>query len=224
MKNEQNDVFKSRATERLLREVVSDFRVNREWQRRSKSEREKFSRASFFNGGSHIQPAVGMVIVPELLAWLADRAGARTDERLTAMRQARLGEGPILEAHPRLFLYSAMERLRRDRGGPFSFEELDAVAGYKGNGADAEARRRQVFELLKANNSWLGRNRRGLHVTDLPALIATDHAFDAWLSALTAWAHEHRETWGWADTARLDEATVAVEGHILILRTEPVHE
>lgn len=219
-KNETTDVFKSRATERLMRDLVSDYQTNRDWQERPKTERKRFPRASYFNGGSHVQPAVGMVIVPEALAWLADGAGSEKEARLNAMRRARLGQGPIVEAHPRLFLYSAIERLRRSRSTPVPFEELDAIAGYKGTDADAEARRLRVYDLLRANTSWLGRNSRSLRVADVSALISTDHAFDAWLSALTAWAHEHGETWSWEDTMQLDKATVEVEGHMLILRTE----
>jgi len=216
--NETVDVFKSRATERLLRRVVTEYQVNRDWQARSVADREQFPRASFFNGSSHVQPSVGMVIVPELLGWLADHAGTDAAARLAAMRRARLGEGAIVEAHPRLFLYSALERLRRLRGTPFTVEELDAIAGYKGSDADAEARRARVFDLLRTDGRWLGFGDRALRVDDVAALVDTDHAFDAWLSALTAWAHEQGETWAWQTTNRLDRATVEVEGHILVLR------
>jgi hypothetical protein len=219
-RNEAVDVFKSRATERLLRTVVSEYQVNRDWQSRPKEDREAHPRASFFNGSAHVQPAVGMVIVPELIAWLADRVGDDTEARLLELRLARLGEGAVIEAHPRLFLYSAIERLRRQQGERLSAELLDAVAGYKGPDTDAQARRMRVFEVLTADTTWLGPNRRVLHVPDVAALVATDHAFDAWLSAFTAWAHDHGQTWTWKDTAVLENRTVEVEGHILVLRIE----
>lgn len=222
-KNRKPDVFKSRHTERLMREVISNYQVNLDWKNRSIDERKQFPRASFFNGGSHVQPTVGLVIVPECLAWLQDRVGDGREERREELRRARLGTGRVVESHPRLFLYSAIEKVRRVKGRPLSVASMDDIAGYKGVGSEARARRQRVYEILCLESAWMGEKARKLVVEDLSALIDTDHAFDAWLSALTAWAHENELTWTWRDSRRLTRAEVEIEGHILILkiREEP---
>lgn len=213
------DTLKSRATERLLRCVVSKYKVNLDWKQRSAHDRELFPRDVFFNGGRHVRPTVGMVIVPEFLGWLTDHAGSDTGARREALRAARFGDGPIVESHPRLFLYSAIERIRALVSLPS--KDLDAIAGYKGRGAEPKARRRRVYEILCSNPSWQGEKARRIEVDSLAHLVEADHVFDAWLSALTAWAHASGETWSWRDTGKLDESVVAVEGHILVLKQRP---
>jgi hypothetical protein len=59
--------------------------------------------------------------------------------------------------------------------------------------------------------------RELLPVTPPEEVIESDHTFDAWLAALTAWAHEKNETLGWIE-AGIDPAHVDAEGHILVLR------
>ncbi len=50
----------------------------------------------------------------------------------------------------------------------------------------------------------------------LDDLTDLDHSFDAFLCALTAWAHHYRQTMTW-DMAGVPAEYVDVEGHILVL-------
>jgi hypothetical protein len=48
-------------------------------------------------------------------------------------------------------------------------------------------------------------------------LKESHHRFDAFLSALTAWAHQHGECMAW-QTAEIEPQIVDIKGHILVLR------
>ncbi|MEI9948269.1 MAG: hypothetical protein WDO74_04645 [Pseudomonadota bacterium] len=188
-----------------------------DWRSRQRTTPDEFEGVAFFNGSSHVQATLRMVIVPGLLYWLT--GSLLKDDRLPVLRDARLGRGHAVEAHPRLFLYSAMERIRIGTGQRIPTSTMGVIAQYKSEGADGTRGRRAALELLTSNTAhWLP---QGEYRTIAPAafdeMVANDHAFDAWLSALTAWAHEHSDTWLSAH-AGLDEGVVAIEGHILILK------
>lgn len=215
------DGFKTRGSERLMRAHVACFTINSEWKGHDADVRKALERVSFFNGGAHVQPTVGLVIVPAFLDWLMQRlGGASTTERLDRIRAARRGEGPVVEAHPRLFLYSLLERVRLRGGIPFPPEQIATIAGYKDKGADGEHGRKAAYALVASTTAhWLPpKMSRQIDVPDLVTMLAVDHAFDAWLAALTAWAHRHDDTWTWSQ-AGLPLATVEIEGHMLILKT-----
>ncbi|MBI3200081.1 MAG: DUF429 domain-containing protein [Myxococcales bacterium] len=215
-----DDGFKTRATERLMRKHVAAFTTNAEWRAQDTKTRKALDRVSFFNGGAHVQPSVGLVIVPEFLDWLMGRLGGdSTTERLKRVREARLGEGPVVEAHPRLLLYSIIERVRLGSRQTIPAQVMADIGGYKDRGAHGEQGRRQAYNLLASGTAhWQPTGQaRQIAVPDLVTMLAVDHAFDAWLAALTAWAHHHHDTWTW-DQAGLPQANVEVEGHMLILK------
>lgn len=215
-----NDGHKTRETERWLRGHAAAYQTNQLWLDRSDAEREQYPRRSYFNGGAHVQSAAGLQIVPACIAWLLQQIARDADpnQRLAVASAARRGEAPIIEAHPRMFLYSAIERLFRNDPTVVTVETLNSVAGYKENGEAAVGRRRAIYELLRANPAWMGQTPRQLLPADPPEqLLDSDHTFDAWLAALTAWAHEHDETLDWTEAA-IEPDRVAAEGHILILR------
>ncbi|MEQ8854776.1 DUF429 domain-containing protein [Gimesia sp.] len=214
------DGYKTRETERWLRNHATMYQTNQLWRARSNAEREQYPRASYFNGGSHVQSAAGLQIVPACLAWLLQQIApdAKPNQRLAAASAARRGEGLIIEAHPRMFLYSAIERLYRSDSTVVTNETLNVVAGYKGNNLEAAGNRRIIYDLLQSNPAWMGQTPRELLPVIPPEeVIESDHTFDAWLAALTAWAHEKNETLGWIE-AGIDPAHVGAEGHILVLR------
>ena len=226
------DGWKTRLTETKLRSVVEAYTTNQAWkvakeQLRSKTARALYS-GPYFHPTSHIQPSVGMVIVPALLQFLGRQLcpDGQPERRLEAIRQARTGKGPIVEAHPRLFLYSLLERIHHS-GTPIPMETLRAAARYKVKdseeaGADAAIGsncRRHLLDFISQHPEWTGTsNKRTIRVDGaLERLIEDDHAFDAWLSALTAWSHASQETLTW-DALRLPEDVSRTEGHILVLR------
>jgi hypothetical protein len=215
-----NDGYKTRETERWLRGHAAAFHTNQLWLNRSDTEREQYPRPSYFNGGAHVQSAAALQIVPACIAWLLQQIApnATQNQRLSAAKDARRGEGAIVEAHPRIFLYSAIERLYRSDSAAVTIETLNVVAGYKERGAEAVGRHRTIYELLQTNQAWMGQAPRKLLPAAPPEqLVQSDHSFDAWLAALTAWAHENDETLGWM-SAGIEPEHVDVEGHILVLR------
>jgi len=150
------DGFKTRETERWLRTHVRNYAINQRWLGRSELEREEFPRASFFNGGSHVQPTLGLQIVPACVAWLMEQLlpdGDPTD-RYRALCAARKGESSIVEAHPRPFLYSVIERLWHTQPGLLTLAMLDAVASYKDSrGKPPHTRQRaEIYRLLPASS------------------------------------------------------------------------
>lgn len=215
------DGFKSRATELLMRSHVRSFATNTAWKALAADQRDDGSSRDFFNAGSHVQSTLGMVIVPACINWLTDELASEGSAavRLAAVRRARLGCAPIIEAHPRLYLYSALERIWGGGAAHFNVAVLGTIAAYKRKGAPGEEGRKQALELLRTWPDWQPTTARRRVVTESEELLlASDHAFDAWLCALTAWSHAHGDTWTWSH-AGLPEDLVEVEGHILILQT-----
>ncbi len=210
-----NDGYKTRYTERWLRAHVAGYRTNQRWLGRSADDRRKFPRRSYFNGGSHVQPAAGLQIVPACLDWLLRELAVDQlpQDRLAAATAARRGEATVIEAHPRIFLYSAIERLFHLNNDLVSFRTLNDVASYRSH-KDCRGR---VYRFLQENPGWMGQSIRTLEPAEAPeSLLASDHKFDAWLCALTAWAHENHETLLWT-AAGIPHDIVDLEGHILIL-------
>ena len=137
--NDHDDGFKTRATDRLLRQHIAAYKTNQDWRQREGKERR--DRASYFNGGSHVQPTVGLQIVPAFLYWLGRELApdAPREVRLRHLQEARLANGPVVEAHPRLFLYSAIERIRLIRGAPLDAAVQGRIASYKERGTTAKS-------------------------------------------------------------------------------------
>lgn len=214
-----NDGYKTRETERWLRGHAAAYESNQLWLNRGDVERDQYPRRSYFNGGAHVQSAAGLQIVPACIAWLFQQLApdGQPDQRLAAASAARRGEGSIIEAHPRMFLYSAIERLYQNNPDVVTVETLNVVAGYKETGEVAVDRRRAIYQLLQTNPAWMGNAPRQMVPAAPPEqLVQSDHAFDAWLAALTGWAHDQDETLGWTD-AGIDLDYVNAEGHILVL-------
>ena len=93
---------------------------------------------------------------------------------------------------------------------------LRAVVQYKDKDKVSHVdQRRATYALLQQHTKvWLGDNYELAEAPD--DLFTSDHAFDAWLSALTALAHSLDRTITWRDS-KIPEKHVDVEGHILIL-------
>jgi hypothetical protein len=215
-----HDHFKTRHTERWLRELLSgrEYQANRYW-------RDNVHRAPqlYFNQTGHVHPAAGFQIIPGFLDWFRREIG---DECFDAtMKASRRGESGYVEVHPRAFLCSAIERMWRTMNwpvnrGPAECETaLRAVAQYKDarNGSH-RAQRECVYGLLRQHTqAWLG---EGYQLAEAEKwLFATDHQFDAWLCALTAFAHAQGLTIAWPDVS-ITEEEINVEGHISILKQE----
>lgn len=72
--------------------------------------------------------------------------------------------------------------------------------------------------LFGANTKWMSNQVRDIQPATLPdELKVNHHRFDAFLCALTAWAHHHGECVGW-ESAEIEPGIVDIEGHILVLR------
>lgn len=212
----EDRTFQSRSTERWVRRVIGkEYRSCKLWDA---SARREFDRDNYFHPTTHVQPAVAMRIVPNCLAWLIRQIedGISPTDFVLSARQA---DGLIVEAHPRMFLYSMIERIHRANAGVMTARVMNSIAGYKNKGKVSNRERREdVYHFLRNHTEWTGKNIRRLqpeHPNEL--LFASDHAFDAWLSALTAWAHHHQECIRW-DEAGISPEAVKIEGHILILR------
>jgi len=210
------DGFKSRRTEVQLRELISKYQIVQRWRNRTEAERKLYPKEAFYNGGGHIQPTLAMRIVPECLWYLVNRYGNGIDakERAKRLVDARQGSGLWIESHPRMFLYSALERLYRSSPATVPLEMLFTAARYK----DSAANRTILYKLLRQETVWMGKNIREIHPVEIPAeMAASDHVFDGFLCALTARSHSHGECLTWNES-RIPEADVNVEGHILVLR------
>jgi hypothetical protein len=213
---QSRDGFKTRTTERWLRDQLATYATNQRWRDRNRDEKDRFPRRSYFNRSQHVQPTLRLEIVPACLDWLVRQlvANGTKDQRLEALAEARRGEARIVEAHPRPFLYSAVERLYRQDANVVDLSTLNAAAGYKGS----REYRCTVYQLLRDNQVWMGESvRHVLPRTPPEALLNSDHAFDAWLCALTAWAHNNGETLSWDEVAEITRRIVGIEGHILVL-------
>lgn len=217
-----NDGFQSRRTEDWARGYVERYETVTSWKLQAGGRKGP----TYFHRTSHIQPATAMRIIPACLDYVLDQlslqSGSQT-ERRGALIAARRGEARFVEAHPRLFLYSALERIHRASRAALSLDTLAAAARYKSSKAELRQRamsnRRRLYGVLREDPAWMGGQRRQLEPADPPDwLISTDHCFDAWLCALTAWAHDHSECLDW-HAAGLPEDLVEIEGHLLILST-----
>ncbi len=216
--------FKSRTTEQWLRDQVAAYQTTILWKnknnRKKKTEREpRYKGVAYFNPTGHVQPTVEMCIVPECLWWLGRRLAPEGEpkDRLNAFIAARKGDGPVVEAHPRMFLYSLVERVYRTCPTEVNLEMLFAVVQYK----NEPGLRKSLYGLIREQSTWMGKHRRNIQPVEMPDCLAnSDHMFDAFLCALTAWARQDGECIDW-QAARIPSASVEVEGHILVLRQLP---
>jgi Protein of unknown function (DUF429) len=204
--------LKTRQTENWLRRVLWEYSTNYYW--RSLDVREP---QHYVNQTAHVQPSVGLVIVPAFLRWVM------CSHKLTPAQlvDARSGNGRLVEAHPRAFLYSIIERIYRVVGKQSNEidwkHELTNVVRYKDKkGVSRLAERTQVYGFLqKYSSAWLW-NDFTLDDAD-DHLLQTDHAFDAFLAAMTAYAFASNQVISFTE-AGISSDTVAIEGHIAILQ------
>ena len=211
---DSKDDFQTRHTDRWLREHLWNYHSNTYWR-----ENVAENPQHYVNKTAHVQPTVRLQIVPGFLDSFRKEVG--NGQLAIAIKAARRGENAYVEAHPRAFLYSAIERIWRS---PASLTEpekaLRAVAQYKDVPKVSHVdERRATYALLQQHTpAWLGEGYQlPQALEELETLFSTDHAFDAWLSALTAFAHTERLTITW-QSAMISEDEVNVEGHILILK------
>lgn len=210
------DGFKSRQTEVRLRELIGRYQIVQRWRNRTDDERRLYPREAFYNGGGHIQPTLAMRIVPECLWYLVNRYGQGIEvaERRRRLVEARQGTGLWIEAHPRMYLYSALERLYRHRQASVSLNMLFTAARYK----DARENRAALYNLLREETAWMGPSTREILPVAIPDELAeSDHVFDGFLCALTAWSHSQGQCLAWQEV-EIPAADVEIEGHILVLR------
>ena len=119
-----------------------------------------------------------------------------------------------IEAHPRMYLYSVLERLYRHRQKSVSLNMLFTAARYK----DSPVNRAVLYNLLREQTAWMGPSIRQIFPATIPdELAASDHVFDGYLCALTAWSHSQGECLTWQEL-EIPAAYVEIEGHILVLR------
>ncbi len=209
----QDGSFELRATERWVRHMIGEeYESVRLWDAAA---REEHGRTFYYHPTSHIQPSVGLRIVPSCLYWLATLPES-PGEPLAKLQEARRGDGCVVEAHPRLFLYSMIERVYRARNDAVTTSLLNSVASYKDRRTESHYSQRERVYAFLHSNAYLWAERR-LEPAEAPReLLDSDHTFDAWLSALTAWATAQEMTIRW-NAANLDQHRVDIEGHILIL-------
>jgi len=214
-----HDGYKTRHTERWLREHLWAYRTNEHWRDNVANNPQQY-----VNQTAHVQPTLGLQIVPGFLDWFRTQVGNGAFQN--AITASRRGENAYVEAHPRPFLYSAVERIWTNLGPnlrPITDNALRAVVHYRDQRNPTESRalqRRETYQLLQQHaRHWLG---HGFALADPPVkLIDSDHAFDAWLSALTAFTHQEGMTIQW-QVAGVSEEQVNAEGHILIL-SQPIN-
>ncbi len=208
---ESGDGYKTRRTERWLRSHLWEYETNTYWRKNVASDPQHY-----VNKTAHVQPTLGLQIVPGFLDWFRNEVSDAMFR--DAIEAARRGDNAFLESHPRVFLYSAIEQIwRKLHPRRLTEHELRAVVQYKDKPKTSHAEKRAAtYKLLKQHAAlWLG---NGYSLADPPdTLLSTDHAFDAWLSAVTAFAHAEGMTITWQD-AGTSEEEVNVEGHILILK------
>jgi hypothetical protein len=214
------DKFKSRATEILLRECVEDYRIVEQWQAKRKRKTtvtlpEKYKGVAAFLPTGHVQSTVSMVIVPEVLHWLGHQISptGSAEDRQAQFSSARRGEGQWIEAHPRMFLYSLLEKQHRANPEAVDLEMVYAAIKYK----DSAILRESLYAQVCSDKSWMGKYGRTINPEKLPEWLETDHQFEAFLACLTAWAHERGLCESWKE-AKLAKETVDIEGHILVLK------
>lgn len=168
-----------------------------------------------FNSASHVSDALRLCcLIPKCMRWVM--SGRPSDDtRRKHLILARRGRGKIIEAHPRMFLYSALERIERHSPGAVCNEgSLHHIRQYK----TSVASRHGVYTLLQQYGGlWQGERVSQMpELNENSELFADSDRFDAWLAALTARAHKHKQTMKWR-AAKLPRQAVDTEGHILIL-------
>ena len=213
--NTNDKSLATRASERWIRQHVSDnYETASMW---NDAARKRYGRRWYFQETAHVQPTVAMRIVPKCLYWLLKEQGQRLPSKsgLEILQDARKGKGKVVEAHPRMYLYSAVEKQHQRNRACVTPEVLFNVAEYK----NSPERRRFVYCFLQQNTEWLQPACRKLMPEEPPKeILDSDHAFDAFLSALTAWSHKQGMTIRWDQTTpSLPESAVLHEGHILVL-------
>ncbi len=215
--------FKYRRTDDVVADHVADLQVVRD------ADNPDARVPGFFNRARHVKPTLGLQIVPGALREtirLLNLGEQEVRARVHVMEQVRCGDlgAQVIEAHPRLFLYSALNRIRIGTDHPLPQDVLIAARDYKTPPAADHVEqairaqnRRYVLRFLREHTQhWIG--LAGLNVYDRPPVCDRDHDFDALLCALTALAHDRGWTWSWADMGGgMDHKTVAEEGHIFIL-------
>lgn len=208
---------KTRVSELWIRRLLADYNSNTWWS----ENRGRLKPDLYVNTTGHVKPSVGLQIVPGFLDWFYRTFHDNSSPALCrkAIHDARLGIGPVVESHPRAFLYSAVERIFNgvNTGEVQWLNVLPKIAQYREK--SKETGRYEKLEstyrfLLEHATLWLW---DGYTLDADPGPILKDeHGFDAFLSALTAFAHAENQTITW-DSAVLDKSMVEVEGHILIL-------
>lgn len=189
------------------------------WDSRIKHQSEELS-GSYFNKGCHIVPATGMHVIPRCLALIMGACDGDVlgTEGISQLRAAHRGESNIVESHPRLFMYSLLERIHVQNS--LSAIQLGNAAKYKQRKSTKVRNRKRresiVHLLVKYCDKAISRT---LNVPDVMLLSDSDHHFDAFLSAMTAWSHHHNLTTTWQE-AKIPSDVVDQEGHISILRTD----
>lgn len=208
---EWDNGLKTRQTENWLREVLWNYSTNDYWRGQNTGDGRQY-----VNKTAHVQSSVGLVIVPAFLNW----AMYGHNQKFPTLQHARCGETRLVEAHPRAFLYSIVERIFRAIHGQNQSidwqQELQCVLRYKDKNRESHLRERsQVYTLLQTfSAAWLW---DGLSLADPePGLLQTDHAFDAFLAALTAFAFARGQTITYWQ-AGISRERALVEGHIAIL-------
>jgi len=203
--------LKTRHTENWLRKELWDYSTNSYWRHLDVREPQQY-----VNQTAHVQPSVGLVIVPAFLRWVL------CSQKLTPAQlvDARSGHGRMVEAHPRAFLYSIVERIYRivsQESNDIDWkDELSNVVRYKDKKSVSHlAERTRVYGFLqKYSSAWLW---DGFTLADAEdRLLQKDHAFDAFLAAMTAFAFASKQVISFTE-AEIDVDTVSVEGHISIL-------
>lgn len=198
--------LKTRVSELWIRELLTDYYSNAWWkENRAVSDQ-------YVNATGHVKPSVGLQIVPGFLDWFYRGLPNNPSPAICrkAICDARLGIGPVVESHPRAFLYSAVERVFNDveRSKEYWLDVLPQIARYRDN-------LEFTYQFMQEHSAlWLWDE---CTLSDDPGpILDGEHCFDAFLSALTAFAHAENQTITW-DSAALDESKVRIEGHILIL-------
>ena len=213
--------FKSRETEAWLRNQVAAFGTTVLWRNKSRGIKKvdrvaRYKGVTYFNRTGHIQPAVEMTIVPECLWWMGNRlcADGNKSERLGCLVKARTGDGPVVEAHPRMFLYSLIEKVWRSDPAHVTLDTLFATVRYK----ESADHRRLLYRLIREQTCWMDGSNKTICPVDAPdCLINSDHMFDGFLSALTAFSHHRAGCVNW-QAAGIAKDVVEIEGHILVLK------
>jgi|GEM_PF-2610226 len=167
----------------------------------------------YFDQNSHLKSSGGLEIVPEAIYCLLKTLGAAD------LAKSRVGasDAKFIEAAPRVFLYSIIERIRQfeeSEGRSIEHHVTDAVKNYK---KDHSYRVVVLDFVLTHFTSWSGGTEREMRLAlDKQELVKDNHLFDAWLCALTAWAFAQGLTLE-AREMGTERERLEIEGHIIAL-------